>query len=161
MARTFHWQTPFTKVGPEYNFDMSKGPVKITWFEGGKTNICYNCLDRHLESNASRVAIYYEGNEMDDPHKAFTYQELFDMTCKLANAIKAFGATKGDRITVYLPMVVELPVTMLACARLGLVHSVVFGGFSADALADRIMDAKSKMVVTSDGVMRGTKPVQL
>jgi len=162
MARTMHWETPFTSAGPNYNFARSKGPVSIEWFPGGKTNLSYNCLDRHVaDGKGDRIAIYYECNDDDDAHKSFTYKEVMDLVCKYGNALKAAGAQKGEIITVYLPMVVELPATMLACARIGVVHSVVFGGFSADALAGRIVDAKSKIVVTSDGVMRGPKPIQL
>jgi len=162
MAKEFHWRTPFSKVGPTFNFDREKGPVSIEWFTGGETNLCYNCLDRHIEAGkGSRVALLHECNDADDEHKAYTYQELFVMVCKLGNAFRAAGVNKGDRISVYLPMTVELPATMLACARIGAVHSVVFGGFSADALAGRIVDAQSSVVVTSDGVMRGPKPIQL
>mmetsp|Transcript_67311 Transcript_67311/g.190830 ORF Transcript_67311/g.190830 Transcript_67311/m.190830 type:complete len:679 (+) Transcript_67311:69-2105(+) len=162
MAKEFHWRTPFSKVGPTFNFDREKGPVSIEWFTGGETNLCYNCLDRHIEAGkGSRVALLHECNDADDNHKAYTYQDLFVMVCKLGNAFRAAGVKKGDRISVYLPMTAELPATMLACARIGAVHSVVFGGFSADALAGRIVDAQSSLVVTSDGVMRGPKPIQL
>merc|ERR1719162_134279 len=155
MARTFHWQTPFTKVGPEYNYDMTKGPVSIQWFPGGTTNISYNCLDVHIAAGrGDRTAIHYECNDVDDAHKAYSYREVHELVCKLANGLKAKSAVKGERITSYLPMVVELPVTMLACARIGAVHSVVFGGFSGDALAGRICDAESKIVITADAVMR-------
>jgi len=163
MAKQFHWQTPFTQVGPEFNFDRSQGKaVSISWFKGGKTNIAYNCLDRNLElGHASRIAVHYECNDMDDKHESFTYQQVHDMVCKLANALKSAGVKKGDRVTAYLPMVVQLPVTMLACARIGAVHSVVFGGFSETALAGRIVDAQSAVIITADGVMRGPKPIQL
>jgi acetyl-CoA synthetase len=163
MAKeAFHWETPFASVGPNFNFDRTKGDVSIKWFEGGKTNLCYNCLDKNIKAGlGDRKAILYECNDVDDAHKAFTYQELFDLVCKLANALKAKGVKKGDRVSIYLPMTVELPAAMLACARIGAIHSVVFGGFSADALCGRIADAQSKVVITADGVMRGTKPVQL
>jgi len=162
MAKEFYWRTPFSKVGPTYNFDREKGPVSVEWFTGGETNLCYNCLDRHIEAGkGSRVALLHECNDADDNHKAYTYQDLFVMVCKLGNALRAAGVKKGDRVSVYLPMTMELPATMLACARIGAVHSVVFGGFSADALAGRIVDAQSSVVVTSDGVMRGPKPIQL
>mmetsp|Transcript_41129 Transcript_41129/g.74501 ORF Transcript_41129/g.74501 Transcript_41129/m.74501 type:complete len:675 (+) Transcript_41129:93-2117(+) len=162
MARGFHWETPFTKVGPTFNFDRAKGPVHMSWFDGGKTNIAYNCLDRNIEKGlGDRTAIHYECNDMDDQHASFSYTQVLEMVCKFANALKAEGVTKGDRVSIYLPMTVELPAAMLACARIGAVHSVVFGGFSADALAGRIVDAQSKVVITADGVMRATKPVQL
>eukprot|EP00929_Paragymnodinium_shiwhaense_P095356 TRINITY_DN56442_c1_g1_i1.p1 TRINITY_DN56442_c1_g1~~TRINITY_DN56442_c1_g1_i1.p1 ORF type:complete len:677 (+),score=136.52 TRINITY_DN56442_c1_g1_i1:205-2235(+) len=162
MARELYWQIPFAEVGPRYNLDMDKGPVKIEWFMGGKTNLAYNCLDRNIKAGlGSKVALYYEGNDEDDHHKAFTYQEVYDMVCKMANALKASGVKKGDRVTIYLPMIAELPVTMLACARIGAIHCVVFGGFSAEALAGRLTDASSEILVTADGVMRGPKPVLL
>eukprot|EP00933_Yihiella_yeosuensis_P012776 TRINITY_DN12191_c0_g3_i1.p1 TRINITY_DN12191_c0_g3~~TRINITY_DN12191_c0_g3_i1.p1 ORF type:complete len:686 (-),score=122.70 TRINITY_DN12191_c0_g3_i1:184-2241(-) len=162
MARQFHWETPFTKVGPSFNFDRTKGAVDIKWFTDGKTNIAYNCLDRNVKNgNGSRTALYYECNDVDDKHASFTYDELLKLVCKIANGLKAAGVKKGDRVSIYLPMTAELPASMLACARLGAVHSVVFGGFSADALAGRITDAQSKVVITADGVMRGAKPVQL
>jgi len=162
MAKQFHWQTPFEEVGPIFNFDKNKGPVSIEWFKGGKTNLSYNCLDSNIEKGlGDKVAIYYECNDLDDKHASFTYEEVLKKVCKLANALKAQDVKKGDRVSIYLPMTVELPVAMLACARIGAVHSVVFGGFSADALAGRIVDAESKVVITADGVMRGAKPVQL
>lgn len=163
MAKNFYWQTPFEKVGPEYNYHRSKGPIDIKWFIGGKTNISYNCLDKQIqEGNGEKVAMLYESNDVDDPaSRPFTYQQMYEMVCQTANALKAIGVKKGDRVTVYLPMSVELPVVMLACARIGAVHSVVFGGFSDTALAGRICDAQSTIVITADGVMRGAKPVQL
>eukprot|EP00930_Biecheleria_cincta_P083383 TRINITY_DN72967_c0_g1_i1.p1 TRINITY_DN72967_c0_g1~~TRINITY_DN72967_c0_g1_i1.p1 ORF type:complete len:688 (+),score=122.23 TRINITY_DN72967_c0_g1_i1:28-2064(+) len=162
MAKQFHWETPFATVGPVFNFDRTKGDVSIEWFTGGRTNISYNCLDRNVANGlGDRTAIHYECNDLEDRHASFTYAEVLKMVCKLANALKAEGVKKGDRVSIYLPMTVELPVAMLACARIGAVHSVVFGGFSADALAGRISDAQSKVVITADGVMRGAKPVQL
>lgn len=162
LAKELYWQTPFTKVGPEFNFARSKGKIDIKWFPGGKTNLSYNCLDRNLEKgHGARTAIFYECNDIDDVHQAFTYQEMYDVVCQLANAMKASDVKKGDRVTVYLPMVVQLPITMLACARIGAIHSVVFGGFSSEALAGRIVDAESALVITSDGVMRGGKPLGL
>jgi len=162
LAKEFHWETEPTDIGPNFNFDRTKGPVSIEWFKGGKTNLCYNCLDRWIQAGkGDRVALYWECNDIDDAHKAFTYQELYSMVCKMANGLKAAGVKKGDRVSVYLPMTAELPAAMLACARIGAVHSVVFGGFSADALAGRIEDAQSAVVITADGVMRGPKPIGL
>lgn len=163
LARdAFHWETPFTKVGPDFNFDRTKGAVSIKWFEGGKTNLCYNCLDKNVQSGlGDRKAFFHEGNDVDDEHNSFSYKDVLDLVCKISNGLKASGVRKGDRVSVYLPMIAELPAAMLACARIGAVHSVVFGGFSADALASRICDAQSAVVVTADGVMRGAKPVQL
>ena len=125
MARQFFWKKPFEKVGPVYNFDRTKGDVSIRWFEGGTTNISYNCLDRNVEQGCgSKTAIYYECNDLEDAHAAYSYSDVLKMVCKLANALKSEGVQKGDRVSVYLPMIVELPASMLACARIGAVHSV-------------------------------------
>jgi len=162
IASALYWSTPFTKVGPNFNFDRAKGKVAIDMFADGKTNLAYNCLDRNIEcGRGDKTAIYYEGNDVDDTHTSYTYRQLTDLVCKIANALKAAGVKKGDVVSIYLPMMVELPATMLACARIGAIHSVVFGGFSADALAQRIIDGQSRVVITADGVMRGSKPVQL
>jgi len=163
MARNLYWHTPFDKAGPEYNYHRSKGPISMKWFSGGKTNISYNCLDKQIQDGyGGKVAMFYESNDVDDAaSRAFTYREMHALVCQAANALKAAGVKKGDRVTVYLPMSVELPAVMLACARIGAVHSVVFGGFSDAALASRICDAASTIVITADGVMRGAKPVQL
>jgi len=163
IANELYWQTPYKSVGPKFNFDTSKGPVASEWFAGGKTNIAYNCVDRHVKNGkGSQVAYFYESNDVDDPaDKAFTYLEVQEMVCRCANALKSLGVKKGDRVTIYLPMVIQLPVAMLACARIGAVHSVVFGGFSADSLSGRICDAQSAVLITADGVMRGAKPIML
>mgnify|MGYP000072296579 CR=1 FL=1 len=162
MARdNFHWEKPFDSVGPIYNFDMTKGPIEISWFQGGKTNICYNALDKHVaEGHGSEVAILWEGNSPDEQAK-HTYDEVLDQVKKFANVLKKKGIKKGDTVTLYMPMVVELAVACLACARIGAVHSVVFGGFSPEAIRGRLADAQSKVIVTCDAVMRGAKPVQL
>src|SRR5690606_19214282 len=129
-------------------------PVSIVWFEGAKTNITENCLDRHLATRANQTAILWEG---DDPKesRAITYRELHAEVCRLAHAMKALGVGKGDRVTIYLPMIPEAAVAMLACARIGAIHSVVFGGFSSDALKGRIEDCGSKLVITADEGLRG------
>ena len=161
MARQFHWEKPFDSVGPIYNFDMSKGPIKIDWFQGGTTNICYNALDRHVAAGAGdSVAILWEGNSPDE-QASYTYHDVLDEVKKFANVLKSKGVKKGDTVTLYMPMVVELAFACLACARIGAVHSVVFGGFSPEAIRGRMADAQSKVVVTCDAVMRGAKPVQL
>ena len=161
MARQFHWEKPFDSVGPIYNFDMSKGPIKIDWFQGGTTNICYNALDRHVAAGAGDcVAILWEGNSPDE-QASYTYHDVLDEVKKFANVLKSKGVKKGDTVTLYMPMVVELAFACLACARIGAVHSVVFGGFSPEAIRGRMADAQSKVVVTCDAVMRGAKPVQL
>ena len=156
-AEEFHWFKKWDTIC-SYNYDMDKGPISIKWFEGGKTNITYNCLDRHLESKGDQSAIIWEGNTPDED-ATLTFRELHEQVCKFANVLKSRGVKKGDRVSIYMPMVPELAVAMLACARIGAVHSIVFGGFSADALADRIVDATCTTVLTCDGIYRGAKPV--
>ncbi|MFT5087223.1 MAG: acetyl-CoA synthetase [Candidatus Latescibacterota bacterium] len=156
-AEEFHWFKKWDNAC-SYNYNMDEGPISIKWFEGGKTNITYNCLDRHLESKGDQTAIIWEGNSPDEDEK-LTYKELHAQVCKFANVLKSRGVKKGDRVSIYMPMIPELAVAMLACARIGAMHSIVFGGFSADALADRIVDATCTTVLTSDGIYRGTKPV--
>ncbi len=156
-AEAFHWFKKWDTVC-SYNYDMSKGPISIKWFEGGKTNITYNCLDRHLDGKGDQTAIVWEGNSPDED-ATLTYRELHERVCKFANVLKSRGVKKGDRVSIYMPMVPELAVAMLACARIGAMHSIVFGGFSADALADRIVDATCTTVLTCDGIYRGAKPV--
>ena len=153
-ASLLTWSTPFTKAMGEYNFDHRKGPIKSEWFVGGELNACYNCVDKWVAAGkGDDVAFLYETNDVDDPAaRAFTFSEVLDMVQRLANTLKGFGVGKGDVVAIYLPMIVELPVAMLACARIGAVHSVVFGGFGADALAGRIADGKSRVIVTADGV---------
>ena len=158
-AGQFHWEKKWDTVR-SYNYHISKGPVRIEWFKGAKTNITYNCLDRHLETRGDQRALVWEGNTPGEDQE-ITYQELHERVCRFANALKARGVKKGDRVAIYMPMVPELAVTMLACARIGAIHSIVFGGFSADALADRILDSLCKALVTTDGVMRGAKAVDL
>jgi len=142
----------------DYNFDMRKGPIYIKYFDGGKLNVSYNCLDRHLETRGDQVAIQWEGNEPGE-ERALTYKDLHEEVCKFANVLKAHGIKKGDRVCLYLPMVPELAISMLACTRIGAIHSIVFGGFSSDALRDRIQDSESRMLVVCDGTFRGAKAV--
>ncbi len=151
------WIKPFTKVK---DVSFAKDDLHIRWFEDGTLNVCYNCIDRHLETKGDDTAIIWEG---DDPSRdlTITYSELHERVCKFANALKSIGAKKGDRITIYMPMIPEAAVAMLACARIGAVHSVVFGGFSPDALAGRIHDCESNIVVTADEGVRGGKSVPL
>ena len=156
MAEGFYWQQGWTKVR-RYDFD---GDISIEWFIGGKTNITYNCLDRHLDQRGDQVAILWEGNEPTEDAK-LTYRQLHEQVCKFANVLKARGVKKGDRVSIYMPMVKELAVAMLACARIGAIHSIVFGGFSAESLADRIVDSSCKVLITTDGVYRGAKAVTL
>ena len=149
------WEKKWDKVS---DVDFSKG--KIAWFEGATLNVSYNCLDRHLPERADQVAIIWEG---DDPSSSelITYKDLHKRVCKFANGMKDLGVVKGDRICLYMPMIVEATVAMLACARLGAIHSVVFGGFSPDALRDRILDSECKLVITADEGVRGGKSVPL
>ena len=149
------WDRKWNRVS---DVDFTKG--KISWFEGATLNVSYNCLDRHLNNHADQVAIIWEG---DDPNSSMsiTYQELYEMVCKFANGMKSLGVEKGDRICLYMPMIIEATVAMLACARLGAIHSVVFGGFSPDALRDRILDSECKLVITADEGVRGGKSIPL
>ena len=144
------------------NFDSSKGKVFTKWFSGGETNICYNAVDRHVEAgHGDQIALYHEANDEGDDVQHWTYKQVLDEVSRVANVLKSRGVKKGDRVTLFMPMVPHLPIAMLACARIGAVHSVVFGGFSAEALANRIVDADSSVVVTANGVMRGKKPIGL
>jgi len=152
---TIDWFEPFNTVR-EYDFHKAE----IAWFLGGKTNLAHNCLDRHLETRGDQVAIIWEGNKPGEDRQ-ITYRELHADVAKFANVLKANGVQKGDRITLYMPMIPELAVAMLACARIGAVHSIVFGGFSADSLRGRIEDCASPMVITTDELLRGTKVVPM
>ena len=151
-ARDFHWFEPFTKT-LEWDRPWAK------WFVGGKTNLAYNCLDRHLEAHGDKTALVFEGEPGDV--RRFTYRELHAEVCRAANALAALGVSSGDRVMVYMPLVPEIVIALLACARIGATHSVVFGGFSADALADRTLDAGAKLVITADGGWRRGKALAL
>ena len=155
-AERIHWFKKWDKVQ-----DHDFANAKIGWFIGGKLNMSYNCLDRHMETEtADKVAFYWEGDN-PDVSRAITYRELWTDVTKFANVLRKKGVKKGDRVTIYLPMIPELPIAMLACARIGAIHSVVFGGFSADSLRDRILDCESNMMITADGGLRGSKSVPL
>lgn len=156
IAEDFHWQKKWDKVC-EFDFEDT---ISIQYFIGGKTNICYNALDRHLDKRGDQVAIIWEGNAPGEDGK-LTYRELHAEVCKFANVLKARGVKKGDRVSIYMPMVAELAIAMLASARIGAIHSIVFGGFSPDSLADRIVDSTCEFLVTTDGVFRGAKAVPL
>ena len=151
------WITPFTKVkNTDYN-----GDVSIKWFEDGQINVAANCLDRHLSRRANQTAIIWEPDDPSEDAKYITYREVFDEVSRMSNALKMMGAKKGDRITIYMPMIPEAAYAMLACARIGAIHSVVFGGFSPDALANRLHDCDSNIVITADEGLRGGKKVPL
>ena len=157
QAGRIDWIKPFSRVK---NTSFQMPDVSIKWFEDGTLNVSANCLDRHLAERGDQVAIIWEG---DDPSqdRAITYRELHGAVCKFANVLKVLGVSKGDRVTIYMPMIPETAMAMLACARLGAVHSVVFAGFSPDALAGRILDCDSKLVITADQGLRGGKKVPL
>ena len=159
VADEFHWFKKWDKVR-SFNYDRREGPVSIEWFAGAKTNACYNCVDRHLEVRPDKTAIIWEGNEPGED-ATISYRQLHEQVCKFANVLKARGVKKGDRVSIYMPMVPEAAVAMLACARIGAVHSVVFGGFSAEALADRIVDSKCKTLITANGTFRGAKAIPM
>ena len=151
------WFKKWDKV-EDYNFDIRKGPIYLKYFQGGKLNVSYNCLDKHLKTRGNKVAIQWEGNEPGED-RALTYKQMHEEVCKFANVLKAQGVKKGDRVQIYLPMIPELAISMLACTRIGAIHSIVFGGFSSDSLRDRIDDSKSKLLVTCDGTFRGAKAI--
>ena len=155
-AKSLDWITPFKKVVDD-NF---KDNTFIRWFDGGSLNVSYNCLDRHLKDKGDKVAIIWES---DDPSvsKKITYNELHKKVCKLANGLKQLGVKKGDRITIYLPMIPEAAISMLACSRIGAIHSVVFGGFAPESLKDRIEDCESNFVITANEGVRGGKKIPL
>ncbi|CAO6129706.1 Acs Acyl-coenzyme A synthetases/AMP-(fatty) acid ligases [Candidatus Pelagibacterales bacterium] len=156
-GKRIHWFKPYTKVK---DVIYSTKKVSIKWFYDGTTNVSYNCIDRHLPKRAKQTAIIFEG---DDPKesKNITYQELSDEVCKLANGLKEIGIKKGDRVTIYMPMVPEGVYAMLACTRIGAIHSVVFGGFSPDSIVNRVLDCKSEFVITADEGLRGQKVIPL
>ncbi|MBF0123733.1 MAG: acetate--CoA ligase [Magnetococcales bacterium] len=154
-TQLIHWFKPWDRV---LEYDFSK--AQIRWFDGARTNVAYNCLDRHLATRGDQVAIIWEA---DDPSqgKKVTYRELHEQVCRFANALKARNVHRGDRVCIYMPMIPEAAVAMLACARIGAVHSVVFGGFSPESLKDRILDSDCRVVITADEGVRGGRPVPL
>ena len=151
QAKRISWMKPFTKVK---NTSYAPGKLSIKWFEDGTLNAAYNCIDRHLPKRAKQTAIIWEG---DDPKnsKHITYQELHDEVCRFANIMRGRNVKKGDRVTIYMPMIPEAAYAILACARIGAIHSVIFGGFSPDSIAGRIEDCKSNFVITADEGLRG------
>jgi acetyl-CoA synthetase len=156
IAQEFDWIKPFTKV-LDWNFD----DYSVKWFEDGQLNITANALDRHLKTQPNAKALIYEPNEPGDPAITLTYQELYTRVCKFANVLKAQGVKKGDRVCIYMPMIPELAIAVLATARIGAIHSVVFGGFSAQSIADRINDSSCNVVITTDGAVRGNKTIPM
>ena len=156
QGKRLHWSKPYTKVK---NTSFKDG-VSIKWYEDGKLNASYNCIDRHLATRADQTAIIWEGDSPHE-HKHISFSELHENVCRLANVMKAQGVKKGDRVTIYLPMIPEAAYAILACARIGAIHSVVFGGFSPDSLAGRILDCRSNYLITADEGLRGGRKVPL
>ena len=154
-AKQLYWFKPWKTV-----FTWDKKAARFTWFSGGKLNVSYNCLDRHLQDNGNKIALIWQGEPEEDVQK-FTYRQLYQEVCKFANVLKSKGVKKGDRVCIYLPMIPELAVSMLACTRIGAVHSVVFAGFSAESLKDRILDSGCKLLITADGSFRAGKIIPL
>lgn len=156
IAEEFYWQKKWDSV-LEWNFDEPK----IEWFKGAKLNITENALDRHLEKRGNKLALIWEPNDPKQRFVRYTYRELYEQVCQFSNALKAKGIQKGDRVCIYMPMIPELTIAVLACARIGAIHSVIFAGFSATSVADRVNDAQAKMVITADGLNRGAKQIPL
>lgn len=156
VADDFYWRKKWNRV-LEWNFREPD----IKWFAGGKLNITENCLDRHLEKLGDKPAIIWEPNDPEEHHRSITYKDLHHKVSQFGNVLKNNGVQKGDRVCVYMGMIPELAIAVLACARIGAVHSVVFGGFSAQSIADRLIDAKAEFVITCDGAFRGNKDIPL
>ena len=157
QAKRIDWIKAPTKIKDvDYRND-----ARIRWYHDGTLNVSHNCLDRHLAKRGDQTAILWEPDDPKESPRAITYKELHEQVCRLANALKAEGIRKGDRVTVYMPMIPETAIAMLACARIGAIHSVVFGGFSPDSLAGRIQDCDSNCVITADEGLRGGKPIPL
>ena len=157
QGQIIDWMTPYSSVS---DVNYNKPDVSIKWYHDGTLNASVNCLDRHLETRGDQTAIIWEGDD-PDVSQNISYRELHAQVCQFSNVLKSRGVKKGDRVTIYMPMVPEAAVAMLACARIGAVHSVVFGGFSPDALAGRIQDCESTILITADEGVRGGKPVPL
>lgn len=157
QAERLHWFKKWDKV-KETSF---KTPVNIKWYQGGKLNVSYNCIDRHLEKRGDKVALLWEPDNPSVPSRKITYKELHKEVCRFANVLKKMGVKKGDVVTIYMPMIPETAFAMLACSRIGAIHSVVFGGFAADSIADRMLDGESKFVIAADAGYRGNKIVPL
>ena len=156
QAKTLTWIKNFTKI-KKTTFN---GEVEIKWFDGGTLNVSYNCLDRHLKNKGHKAAIIWEGDNPDES-EVITYKDLYERVCKFCNSLKKLGVKKGDRVTIYLPMIPEAAIAMLACSRIGAIHSVVFGGFSPESLKNRIMDCQSETIITANEGVRGNKKIPL
>lgn len=156
IAQEFRWKKPWTKV-----MDWDFNDYSVKWFRNGKLNITENCLDRHAESKPNHPAIIWEPNDPADEPEIITYKVLLENVSRFANVLKKHGVTKGDRVCIYMPMIPELAVAVLACARIGAIHSVIFGGFSAQSISDRINDSQCELVITTDGSIRGSKHIAM
>lgn len=158
----FYWDSiPSEKNFLNYNFDPTKGAIYVEWMKGARTNICYNAVDRIIEQGkGDKVAYIWEGNSPGE-EREITYNELKKEVSKFSNVLKSMGIEKGSRVAIYMPVTIELVIAMLGCARIGAIHTVVFAGFSAEALAERMVDAKCSVLVTADGYYRGNKLIQL
>ncbi|MGE8217996.1 MAG: AMP-binding protein, partial [Stenotrophomonas maltophilia] len=157
-AQRLQWfKKPTTIKNVSYNLD----DFRIKWFEDGELNASVNCLDRQLEQRGDKVALLFEPDSPDAPAQGVTYRQLHERVCRLGNALRNLGVQKGDRVTIYLPMIVDAAVAMLACARIGAVHSVVFGGFAPNSIADRVIDCGSKLIITADEGLRGGRRIPL
>jgi acetyl-CoA synthetase len=157
IAKRIDWMKPWSRV----KNTSFKRPVSIKWYEGGKLNVSVNCIDRHLTSRANQTAIIWEADDPNTPSRHITYAELSQEVNRLANTLRAMGVRKGDRVTIYMPMIPEASYAMLACTRIGAVHSVIFGGFSPDSIVDRVIDCDSRFVITADEGLRGGKHIEL
>ena len=156
IAENFSWKKKWDKV-LEWNFTEPR----VKWFQGGKLNITENCLDRHLETLGDHPAIIWEPNDPDEHHRTLTYRDLYNKVCQFSHVLKNNGVKRGDRVCIYMGMIPELAIAVLACARIGAIHSVVFGGFSAQSISDRLQDAKAEFIITCDGAFRGQKDIPL
>src|SRR4051812_9125223 len=156
VAKHFLWKKKWDKV-LEWNFEEPD----VKWFQGAKLNITENCLDRHLKELGDTPAIIWEPNDPEEHHRILTYRDLYNKVCQFSHVLKNNGVKKGDRVCIYMGMIPELPIAILACARIGAIHSVIFGGFSAQSIADRLQDANAEYVITCDGAFRGPKDIPL
>lgn len=160
-VENFYWEKEPDDNHVQWNFDINNGPISSAWFLGGRTNICYNALDRHVAAGyGDELAFIFEGNDRGRDG-SMTFAQVLEEVCRVANWLKSHGVRKGDSVAIYMPMICELPIAMLACARIGAVHSVVFGGFSAEALASRLEDCNAAVLITASGVRRGPKLIDL
>ena len=156
IAAHFQWRKPW-----DLTLDWNFVEPHVRWFMGGKLNITENCIDRHLTDKGNQPAIIWEPNDPEEAHRVLTYRQLYDKVCQFAHVLRNNGVSKGDRVCIYMGMTPELAIAVLACARVGAIHSVIFGGFSAQSIADRLQDAHAEFIITSDGAFRGTKDIPL